>query len=56
LVYVDNGILMDPNPGAVEQAMKDLAAKFEIEDEGAIDDYLGVKVEPGRTPICLSLI
>jgi hypothetical protein len=50
LVYVDDGILMDPNPGAVEQAMKDLAAKFEIEDEGAIDNYLGVKVKPGRTP------
>jgi Reverse transcriptase (RNA-dependent DNA polymerase) len=50
LVYVDDGILMDPDPGAVEQALKDLASKFEIEDEGAIDDYLGVKVEPGATP------
>jgi Reverse transcriptase (RNA-dependent DNA polymerase) len=50
LVYVGNGIMMDPDPGAVEQAMRDLASKFEIEDEGAIDDYLGVKIEPGEDP------
>jgi hypothetical protein len=47
---VDDGILMDLIPGAVEQVMKDLASKFEIEDEGAINDYLGVKVEPGSAP------
>jgi Reverse transcriptase (RNA-dependent DNA polymerase) len=50
LVYVDNGILMDLDPEEIERAMKDLVSKFEIEDEGAIDDYLGVKVEPGKTP------
>jgi Reverse transcriptase (RNA-dependent DNA polymerase) len=50
LVYVDDGIMMDLDPGAVEQAMRDLASKFEIEDEGAIDDYLGVKIEPGEDP------
>jgi hypothetical protein len=33
LVYVDDGIMMDPDPGAVEQAMRDLASKFEIKDE-----------------------
>jgi Reverse transcriptase (RNA-dependent DNA polymerase) len=44
LAYVDDGILIDPDPAAVEQAMSDLASKFEIEDEGAIDDYLGVKI------------
>jgi Reverse transcriptase (RNA-dependent DNA polymerase) len=47
LVYVDDGILIDPDPAAVEQAMKDLASKFEIEDEGELDDYLGVKIEKG---------
>jgi hypothetical protein len=41
---------MDLDPEAVEQAMKDLASKFEIEDEGAIDNYLGMKVEPSRDP------
>jgi Reverse transcriptase (RNA-dependent DNA polymerase) len=48
LVYVDDGILMDPDPEAVEKAMWDLASKFEIEDEGAIDDYLGVKIAKGK--------
>jgi hypothetical protein len=47
LVYVDDGILIDPDPAAVEQAMKDLASKFEIEDEGDLDDYLGVKIDKG---------
>jgi Reverse transcriptase (RNA-dependent DNA polymerase) len=47
LVYVDDGILIDPDPKAVEQAMRDLASKFEIED-GDIDDYLGVKICQGK--------
>jgi Reverse transcriptase (RNA-dependent DNA polymerase) len=50
LVYVNDGILMDLDPEEVERAMKDLSSKFEIEDEGTINDYLGVKVEPGKTP------
>jgi Reverse transcriptase (RNA-dependent DNA polymerase) len=45
LVY---GILIDPDPAAIEQAMQDLASKFEIEDEGAINDYLGVKIAKGK--------
>jgi Reverse transcriptase (RNA-dependent DNA polymerase) len=48
LVCVDDGILIDPDPAAVEQAMQDLASKFKIEDEGAIDDYLGVKIAKGK--------
>jgi Reverse transcriptase (RNA-dependent DNA polymerase) len=44
LVYVDDGILIDPDPAEIERALTDLASKFEIEDEGAIDDYLGVKI------------
>jgi hypothetical protein len=27
--------------------MSNLTSKFEIEDEGVIDDYLGVKIEKG---------
>jgi Reverse transcriptase (RNA-dependent DNA polymerase) len=50
LVYVDDGILIDPDPAAVERAMSDLSSKFEIEDEGAIDDYLGVKISKGDEP------
>jgi hypothetical protein len=47
LVYVDDGIIMDPDPSAVDKAMADLASKFDIEDEGAVDEYLGVKVSKG---------
>jgi hypothetical protein len=47
LVYVDDGIIMDPDPSAVDKAMTDLASKFDIEDEGAVDEYLGVKVSKG---------
>jgi len=46
-VYVDDGILLDPDPAAIEQVMVDLASRFDIEDEGQIDDYLGVKIEKG---------
>jgi hypothetical protein len=41
---------MDLDPEEVERAMKDLLSKFEIDDEGAVDNYLGVKVEPGKAP------
>jgi hypothetical protein len=47
LVYVDDGILIDPDLAVVEQALKDLASEFDIEDEGDLDDYLGVKIEKG---------
>jgi hypothetical protein len=36
LVYVDDGILIDPDPEAVEQALTDIASKFVIKDEGEI--------------------
>jgi hypothetical protein len=38
---------MDPDPSAVDKAMADLASKFDIENEGAVDEYLGVKVSKG---------
>jgi Reverse transcriptase (RNA-dependent DNA polymerase) len=47
LVYVDDGIIIDPDSKVINQVMADLASKFEVEDEGAIDDYLGVKIEEG---------
>jgi hypothetical protein len=45
LVCMDDGILIDPDPAMVTQALSDLTSKFEIENEGVIDDYLGVKIE-----------
>jgi Reverse transcriptase (RNA-dependent DNA polymerase) len=50
VVYVDNGIMMDLDPEAVEQVMKDLATRFEIKDEGTIDNYLGVTDRAWQRP------
>jgi Reverse transcriptase (RNA-dependent DNA polymerase) len=44
---VDDGIIIDPDSKVIDQVMADLASKFEVEDEGAIDDFLGVKIEKG---------
>jgi histone deacetylase 1/2 len=45
LVYVDDGLFFSPDKTAIDQAFADLvAAKFDIEDQGDISDYLGVKV------------
>jgi hypothetical protein len=56
LVYVDDSILIDPDPKAVDRAMANLASKFKVEDEGAIDNYLGVKIEKGNEPRSLLLL
>jgi hypothetical protein len=42
MVYVDDGILIDPDNVKIE---KDLQLKFEVQDEADLSDYLGVKVQ-----------
>jgi Reverse transcriptase (RNA-dependent DNA polymerase) len=44
MVYVDDGILIDPDKEKVESALKDLQSKFEVHDKGGLSDYLGVKL------------
>jgi hypothetical protein len=44
MVYVDNGILIDPDTSKIEQAMSDLQGKFEVQDKGDLSEYLGVKI------------
>jgi Reverse transcriptase (RNA-dependent DNA polymerase) len=44
MVYVDNGILIDPDNSQIDKALSDLQSKFKVQDEGNLSDYLGVKV------------
>jgi hypothetical protein len=39
MVYVDDGILIDPDNKKIEAALKDLKSKFEVQDEGDLSDY-----------------
>jgi hypothetical protein len=44
--YVDDSVLIDPVASEIDRAIDELRAlKYDITDEGEIDDYLGVKIE-----------
>jgi histone deacetylase 1/2 len=46
LCYVDDSILIDPDPRNIDQVFKEFnVLKYKVTDEGEIDDYLGVKIE-----------
>jgi hypothetical protein len=45
IVYVDDGIFASPSQKAIDQAIKELKQRFDMEDQGSITDYLGVNVE-----------
>lgn len=44
MVYTDDGIFCGPDEIEIAQCMVELGKRFEITDEGDIDEYLGVKV------------
>jgi Reverse transcriptase (RNA-dependent DNA polymerase) len=44
MVYMDDGILIDPDNSWIDKAMLDLQSKFEVQDKGDLSDYLGVKI------------
>jgi hypothetical protein len=44
LVYVDDAILCGPNKVEIDNIINELAALFDITDEGELDEYLGVKI------------
>jgi Reverse transcriptase (RNA-dependent DNA polymerase) len=44
MVYVDDGVLIDPDPKEIAKAMTDMQSMFDVQDEGELSDYLGVKV------------
>ena len=43
--YVDDGIIIAPNESKIKTIISDLNKKFDIEDKGNINEYLGVKIE-----------
>jgi hypothetical protein len=45
LVYSDDCIILDKTDEGIQKCIDDLQKIFEVEDEGTIEDYLGVKVE-----------
>ena len=44
MVYTDDGIFCGPNEAEIATCMGELGRRFDITDEGDIDEYLGVKV------------
>jgi len=44
LVYVDDGILINPDPSVIDNVIAELQTRFDITDEGDIADYVGVNV------------
>jgi hypothetical protein len=51
MVYTDDGIFCGPDKEEIDQCMQELGKRFDITNEGDIDEYLGVKVTrmPDRT-------
>jgi hypothetical protein len=45
LLHTDNSILISPDDSEIDRAIKELSEHFNINDQGQIDDYLGIKVE-----------
>jgi hypothetical protein len=45
LVYTDDTILLGPDKEEIEKIVKILSKNFKVEDEGTLNDYLGVNIE-----------
>jgi hypothetical protein len=45
IVYTDDTILLGPNKEEIDNLVKQLADKFNIEDQEELSDYLGIKIE-----------
>jgi len=45
IIYTDDCIMASEKPVTLENAIMELSKKWEITDEGGIDEYLGVKVQ-----------
>jgi len=49
IVYTDDGIFFDPKKENIDDAIADMAKILNIDDQGDISDYLGVKVDKVKT-------
>jgi hypothetical protein len=45
IVYTDDTILLGPNKEEMDNLVKKLSKTFNIEDQGELSDYLGIKIE-----------
>ena len=55
MIHVDDMAIMSPLRGLVNKLKRQLAEKFEIEDNGPISSFLGLKVTRNRTARTLEL-
>jgi hypothetical protein len=55
MTYVDDMAIMSPSRDLVDEFKRQLAEKFEIEDNGLISSFLGLKVTRNRTAQTLTL-
>ena len=44
MVYTDDGVFCGPDKGEIDEAIREMGTRFNMTDEGTIDEYLGVKV------------
>lgn len=44
LVYTDDAIIIAPDDSEIDQCIADLSTLFSVDDQGTIEDYLGVQV------------
>jgi hypothetical protein len=45
IVYTDDTILLGPDQDEIDELVKKLGKTFNIEDQGELSDYLGIKIE-----------
>jgi len=45
IVYTDDTILLGPDKDEIDLLVKRLGKKINIEDQGNLSDYLGIKIE-----------
>ena len=45
VVYTDDGILFDPSMSTINERIKDLQSLFDLEVQGNIQDYLGIRID-----------
>ena len=43
-IYVNDGIFTSPIDSEIDQAIKDIGTKVEIEDQGTLNNYIGVNI------------
>ena len=45
IVYVDDGILIDPDQQEINHIIKDIKKDYNLTDEGDLNEYLGIKMQ-----------